>query len=64
VEFLALLTTVPETPRWLLSVDRDQEGEAVLRQLCNTDEEAQFELQEIHASLSRGERQRRSVLHP
>jgi len=64
VAFLALLTTVPETPRWLLSVDRDQEGEAVLRQLCNTDEEAQFELQEIHASLSRGERQRRSVLHP
>ena len=55
VAFLALLTTVPETPRWLLSVDRDQEGEAVLRQLCNTDEEAQFELQEIHASLAAAE---------
>jgi SP family xylose:H+ symportor-like MFS transporter len=53
--FLVLLTTVPETPRWLLSVDRDQQGAAILRQLCNTDEEAQFELQEIRASLAAAE---------
>jgi MFS transporter, SP family, xylose:H+ symportor len=55
VIFLLLLTTVPETPRWLMSVDRDQEGEAVLRRLCTTEEEAQFELREIHASLALAE---------
>jgi SP family xylose:H+ symportor-like MFS transporter len=53
--FLALLFTVPETPRWLLSVGRDQEGEVVARRLCNTEEEARFELQEIHASLAAAE---------
>jgi sugar porter (SP) family MFS transporter len=53
--FLALLFTVPETPRWLLSVGRDQEGEAIARRLCNTEEEARFELQEIHASLDAAE---------
>src|SRR6478735_139430 len=52
VIFLVLLTTVPETPRWLLAVGRDQEGEAMARRLCSTEEEAQFELNEIHASLA------------
>ena len=52
VIFLVLLTTVPETPRWLLAVGRDQEGEAMARRLCSTEEEAKFELNEIHASLA------------
>jgi MFS transporter, SP family, xylose:H+ symportor len=55
VIFLTLLGTVPETPRWLLSMGREQEGEAVLRRLCTTNEEAQFELNEIHTSLAAAE---------
>jgi sugar porter (SP) family MFS transporter len=39
---------VPETPRWLMAVDRDQEGEPF--RLCTTDEEARFGSR-IHASL-------------
>ena len=30
---LVLLTTVPETPRWLLSVGRDQDGETTVVRL-------------------------------
>ena len=53
--FLLLLFTVPETPRYLLSVGRDAEGEEVARRLATTDEEADVVISEIHAALNAAE---------
>ena len=53
--FVLLLFTVPETPRYLLSVGRDAEGEEVARRLATTDEEADVVISEIHAALNAAE---------
>lgn len=53
--FLALLFTVPETPRWLMSVGRDAEGEEVARRLATTDAEADQVIQDIHSALNAAE---------
>lgn len=50
--FLALLFTVPETPRWLMAHGREADGRAVIARLTTTPEEAQAQIQEIDASLS------------
>ncbi len=55
VIFLVLLAGVPETPRWLMSVGRDAEGEAVARRLTNTDAEANQLISEIHTALNAAE---------
>lgn len=55
VIFLILLAGVPETPRWLMSVGRDAEGEAVARRLTNTDAEANQLISEIHTALNAAE---------
>lgn len=49
--FLALLFTVPETPRWLMANGREEEGRAIIRRLTTTEEEAQFQIDEINTSL-------------
>lgn len=53
--FLALLFTVPETPRWLMSVGRDAEGEEVARRLATTDAEADQVIHDIHSALNAAE---------
>ena len=53
--FLLLLFTVPETPRWLLSVGRDEQGAEVAHRLATTDAEAEQVLAEIHGALNAAE---------
>ena len=53
--FLALLFTVPETPRGLMSVGRDAEGEEVARRLATTDAEADQVIHDIHSALNAAE---------
>lgn len=52
VIYLALLTLVPETPRWLFSVGRDTEGEATSRRLAKDEDEAREQIREIHDSIA------------
>lgn len=51
VIFLALLVTVPESPRWLMSVGRTDEGVANIRRLTSSDAEARFEIEEVTDAL-------------
>ncbi len=50
--FLFMLFSVPETPRWLMANGREEEGREVIRKLTMTKEEADFQIQEIEASLA------------
>ncbi len=52
VIFLLMLFTVPETPRWLMSHGREDEGREVIAKLTESDEEAREQVQEIHESLA------------
>ena len=53
--FLLLLLTVPETPRWLMSVGQDQRGAEIARRLCSTQAEFDLEIGELRASLAAAE---------
>ena len=55
VIFLFMLFTVPESPRWLMADGREEEGRAVIAKLSTTQEEADFQIQEIDASLAAAE---------
>ena len=50
--FLAMLFTVPETPRWLMANGRDAEGRAVITKLTMNQDEAREQVDEIHESLA------------
>nr|MDP9167568.1 sugar porter family MFS transporter [Actinomycetota bacterium] len=50
--FLLLLPTVPETPRWLASVDQWDAADATSRRLCVTPEEAEAQMAEIRESMA------------
>ncbi|MCH8626785.1 sugar porter family MFS transporter [Arsenicicoccus piscis] len=55
VLFLALLLTVPETPRWLMAHGREAEGREVISKLTMTREEADLQIEEIDSSLRAAE---------
>lgn len=50
---LALLSRLPESPRWLMLVDRKAEAELVLRQLGNSLQEANKSIQEMQGEIDR-----------
>lgn len=50
--FVLLLTTVPETPRWLMAVGRTELAVKTSRRLCVTVEESDQQIQEIRDALS------------
>ncbi len=50
--FLALLFTVPHSPRWLILQGRTEEAKTVLAQITSSDQEAAFEFADIEASLT------------
>lgn len=52
VIFMALLTCVPETPRWLFEKGRDEEATKVSRALCNSDAESEMQIREIRNQIA------------
>lgn len=55
IVFLLLLPTVPETPRWLAADGQWDAAMATSQRLCVTQEEADFQMGEIRASLAAAE---------
>lgn len=53
--FLVMLFSVPETPRWLMANGQEEEGRRIIGTLTTSKEEADFQIQEIDASLSAAE---------
>ncbi|MFT4295047.1 MAG: sugar porter family MFS transporter [Micropruina sp.] len=53
--FLLLLFSVPETPRWLMANGREQQGRDIIGKLTTSPQEAQFQIDEIDASLKAAE---------
>ncbi len=53
--FLLMLFTVPETPRWLMANGQEQKGRETIAKLTTSQEEADFQIAEIDASLSAAE---------
>lgn len=52
VLFLIFLTTVPETPRWLMAVGRTDDAITTSRRLCETQEESDTQIKEIQDALA------------
>lgn len=55
VIFLLMLFTVPETPRWLMANGQEEAGRQIIGTLTTSKEEADFQIQEIDASLAAAE---------